>query len=40
MKEEWGLGEDAKKFSKCRIQKQTEFIKAEEWSVDSKTWKT
>lgn len=21
MKEKWGLGEDAKKFSKCRIQK-------------------
>ena len=37
MKEEWGLGEDAKKVFKVPYsKKQTEFIKAEEWSVDSK----
>ena len=37
MKEEWGLGEDAKKVFKVPYsKKQTEFIKAEDWSVDSK----
>ncbi len=37
MKKEWGLGEDAKKVFKVPYsKKQTEFIKAEDWSVDSK----